>query len=189
MSGEGRFFSGIPHPHLLGDLHRTLSPSLNFIASRDARVTRRLGSLRYNSRRASLNKLRSEDVGVRDARPLGHNAILWDYYFPTEGCRKVESLSRKGIIVGARNERPNPQYPLCHSAGEQSRHPAPKAFGAFVSADPHANVLAEQSNRMARRQWGIVSVPFQTMIPAMVPATRTPMAMAQRSWRRCWRCK
>ena len=40
------------------------------------------------SRRASLTKLRSEAVGMRDARPLGYNAMLCGYYFPTEGCRE-----------------------------------------------------------------------------------------------------
>ena len=71
------------------------APDTNFTtASRDARVTRRLGSLRYNSRRASLTKLRSEDVGVRDARPLGHNAMLWVSLFQAERGRNAESLSR-----------------------------------------------------------------------------------------------
>ena len=50
--------------------------------------------------------------------------MLCDYYFPTEEGRNAERLRRKGIIVGARHERPNAQHPLCHSVGEQGNGPA-----------------------------------------------------------------
>jgi len=44
-------------------------------------------------------------------------------------------------------------------------------------------------SQLVMRQRGTVSVAFQNMIAVIAPAAKMPMAMAHKSWRRCWRWK